>query len=134
MTEKEIVELLNRDLVGEIEAILVYVKQFLTIKECAISREIEEISVDEMRHAEWLGDMIVDLGGDPKIDHATLDFGGRRMGDMLSHDMELEEAAIKQYQEHIDAIDDPKVKKLLTKIRNEEQEHLEEFKELIEEI
>lgn len=134
MTEKEIVDLLNKDFVGEIEAILTYLRHFLIIKECEPSREIEEISLDEMRHVEWLGDMITKLGGEPEINHAKLDFGGRRMDDMLFRDVALEEGAIKQYQKHINAIDDPKVKKLLTKIKMEEEEHLGKFKELIEEI
>lgn len=134
MTADKIIDLLNKDLVGEIEAILTYMGHFLTIKECEPSREIEEIAVDEMRHAEWLGDMIVALSGEPAIDHASLDFGGRRTEDKLSRDVYLEEGAIKQYQEHIDVIDNPKVKKLLNKIRMEEEEHLEKFKEMIEEM
>lgn len=134
MTTKEIINLLNKDFAGEVEAILTYMKHFLTIKECEPSREIEEISVDEMRHAEWLGDMIVKLGGEPEINHAKLDFGGRRMDDMLFRDVVLEEGAIKQYQEHIEAIREPKVKKLLAKIKAEEEEHLDKFKEMIEEI
>jgi bacterioferritin len=108
-------------------------KHFIVIKECKPSREIEEIAIDEMRHAEWLGEIIVKLGGEPKIEHAPLDFGGRRTQDMLSRDVQLEKDAINQYQEHIDAIEDPKIKKLLTKIRLEEEEHLQEFKELLEE-
>ncbi len=134
MNKEEIVDLLNKDFVGEIEAILTYMKHFLMVKECEPSREVEEIAVDEMRHAEWLGETIVELGGEPRIDPAPLDFGGRRMQDMFARDVYLEEEAIKQYQEHIDAIDDPKIKKLLTKIQLEEEEHLDEFREMIEEI
>ncbi len=130
MTSEEIVGLLNKDLVGEVEAILTYIRHFLVIRGCEVSREIEEISIDEMRHAEWLGDLIVELGGEPQIEHGALSFGGKRTDDMLLRDINLEDMAIKQYQEHIGAIDDPKIKKLLTKIRMEEEEHLEKFKEM----
>jgi bacterioferritin len=133
MNTVEMIGLLNDDLVHEVEATLTYMKHFIVIKECKPSREIEEIAIDEMRHAEWLGEIIVKLGGEPKIEHAPLDFGGRRTQDMLSRDVQLEKDAINQYQEHIDAIEDPKIKKLLTKIRLEEEEHLQEFKELLEE-
>ncbi|NIT03897.1 ferritin [Candidatus Saccharibacteria bacterium] len=133
MNTADVINLLNGALVHEVEAVLTYMKHFLVIKECKPSREIEEIAVDEMRHAEWLGELIVELGGEPQIEHATLDFGGRRTQDMLSRDVELEQEAIDQYQEHIDAIGDRKIKKLLTKIRLEEEEHLQEFQEMIEE-
>ena len=133
MKSVDIIRLLNEDLAREVEAILTYTKHFLVIKECEPSREIEEIAVDEMRHVEWLGELIVKLGGEPEIEHGPLDFGGRRTQDMLARDAELERGAISLYQEHIDAIDDPKIKKLLTKIKLEEEEHLQEFQELLEE-
>lgn len=133
-SNEEVIRMLNEDLKGEIEAILTYVKHFAVIKECKISRETEEISLDEMRHVEWLASAVVDLGGEPAIDHMPLNFGGNTVQDMLRRDVELEKGAVKQYGEHIVAIDDPKLKKLLTKIKSEEEEHLSKFSGMLEEI
>lgn len=133
-SNEEVIRMLNEDLKGEIEAILTYVKHFAVIKECKISRETEEISLDEMRHVEWLASAVVDLGGEPAIDHMPLNFGGNTVQDMLRRDVELEKGAVKQHEEHIVAIDDPKLKKLLTKIKSEEEEHLSKFSGMLEEI
>jgi bacterioferritin len=56
------------------------------------------------------------------------------MEDMFNRDVQLEQGAIKKYKEHIAAIDDPKIKKLLTKILMEEEEHLEAFQKMITEM
>ncbi len=134
MDNSAIIDMLNADITGEIEAILTYLRHNFVIEVCEISRLMEEISLDEMRHLEWLSEKVVELGGIPTIEHATLHLEGENLGQMLKRDVGLEEMAIKQYEEHIDAITDPAIKKLLRKIMNEEIEHKEEFEGKLHEI
>ncbi|MGQ9609009.1 MAG: ferritin-like domain-containing protein [bacterium] len=134
MDNSTIIDMLNADITGEIEAILTYLRHNFVIEVCEISRLMEEISLDEMRHLEWLSEKVVELGGIPTIEHATLHLEGENLGQMLKRDVGLEEMAIKQYEEHIDAITDPAIKKLLRKIMNEEIEHKEEFEEKLHEV
>ncbi len=134
MNNEEIIRMLNADITGEIEAILTYLRHQFVCGICEISRTMEEIAIDEMRHLEWLSETVVDLGGIPTIEHAQLNLEGEDVSGMLKRDIGLEEMAIKQYQEHIDAIDDPKIKRLLTKIMNEEIEHKEEFSDKLNEL
>lgn len=129
MKKAEIVKLLNQDLTGEIEAILIYMRNSFMTERCEPSREMEEIAKDEMRHAEKLSEMIVDLGGTPSMEHRKLDFGGRNVKSYLRRLISLEREAITMYTDHIARIPDTKTKKLLTHILHEEQEHLEEFRE-----
>jgi len=134
MDNDAMIKMLNADITGEIEAILTYLRHNFVIKECEISRSMEEIARDEMRHMEWLSEKVTDLGGIPTIEHATLRLEGEDLPAMLKRDVGLEESAIVQYQDHIDAITDPGIKHLLRKIMNEEIEHRDKFAEKLHEV
>ncbi len=134
MKKSEIIALLNQDLTGEIEAILIYMRNSFVTDQCRPSREMEEIAKDEMRHAEKLSELIVDLGGVPSMEHRELNFGKGGPKGYLRRLIELEKGAISMYREHIEIIPDEKIKKLLTHILHEEEEHLEEFREQLNEF
>ncbi|HGJ64627.1 TPA: ferritin-like domain-containing protein [bacterium] len=134
MNNEEVIKMLNADITGEIEAILTYLRHQFVCGVCEISHTMEETAMDEMRHVEWLSETVVDLGGIPTIEHAELHLEGEDLPAMLKRDVGLEESAIKQYEEHIDAITDPKIRRLLKKIMNEEIEHQEEFSEKLHEL
>jgi bacterioferritin len=134
MKNKEIIRLLNEDLTGEIEAILIYMRDSFVTPQCDPSRKMEEIAKDEMRHAEKLSEMIVDLGGVPSMLHRELDFGRGGAKGYLKRLVGLEQGAIAMYTDHIARIPDEKIKKLLTHILHEEEEHLEEFTEQLKAI
>lgn len=127
MKKTDIINLLNQDLTGEIEAILIYMRDSFVTPQCAPSRTMEEIAKDEMRHSEILAEMIVDLGGIPSMLHKELDFGKGGTKGYLNKLISLEKGAIAMYSEHIAVIPDEKIKKKLTHILHEEEEHLEEF-------
>jgi len=134
MKKSEIISLLNQDLTGEIEAILIYMRDSFLTPQCGPSREMEEIAKDEMRHAEKLAEMIVDLGGVPSMEHRELNFGKGGPKGYLRRLIELEKGAISMYKDHIACIPDEKIKKLLTHILHEEEGHLEEFEEQLREF
>jgi bacterioferritin len=131
MDKKTIISLLNKDLSGEIEAILIYMRDSFVTGDCKPSREMEEIAKDEMRHAEKLAELIVDLGGTPTMVHRPLNFGGNDVRGYLKRLVTLEEGAIAQYKKHIASIPEEKIKRALTHILHEEEGHLEEFRELL---
>jgi len=136
LDREKIIELLNQDLSGEIEAILVYMRNATVAlpENCEAGHEMEEIAFDEMRHAEWLSDLIVKLGGKPSMTHRELDFGGSSAKDFVRRVVELEREAIAMYKEHIAAIDNEEVREKLQHILREEEWHLAEFEELLEEL
>lgn len=136
MDREKIIEILNRDISNEIEAILVYLRHSFVLHDenPKISRRLEEIAIDEMRHMEWLSEWVVDLGGTPTVEHVKLEFPEKTTADMMRRNIKLEEMAISDYTEHIEMADNPKLKRLLGKIRFEEEDHLEEFKESLEEV
>jgi len=131
-----VVRLLNDDLTGEIEAILVYMQAHFLMEEqhCPTSLTMLEVALDEMRHVQWLAEKIVDLGGDPELTPRKLRFAGKDLKTALQRGVFLEQEAIGQYNEHIAAIAEPEVQRMLAHIRDEEKDHLDEFKELLEEL
>jgi bacterioferritin len=135
MDKEKIIEILNYDISHEIEAILTYLHHSFILHDdyCKISRRSEEISLDEMRHMEWLSEEVVDLGGTPTIEHVELKFTEKTPAEMMRRNVELEKRAIADYQKHIEMVEDPKLKRLLGKIKFEEEEHLEEFRKSMEE-
>lgn len=131
MKKSEIIHLLNEDLSGEIEAILTYMRNSFVTEDCKPSRNMEEIAKDEMRHAEKLAEMIVDLGGVPAMLHRELNFGKNGVKGYLKRLSYMEKGAIEMYKEHIEAIPDKGIKKKLTHILHEEEEHYQEFTRLM---
>ncbi|MBU2536734.1 MAG: ferritin-like domain-containing protein [Chloroflexota bacterium] len=132
MDRSKIIELLNKDLQDEHGAIIQYLNHAYGIGEGAMACEIEAISRDEMRHLDWLAEVIVELGGVPSLERGTMRMGGAQVSDWMQNDVSLEEGAVKQYKEHISLIDDPKIKRLLQRILSDEQAHHGNFAHFVD--
>ncbi len=135
-TNSEIVELLKDDMKGEHAAIIQYLQHSYKLGEAAgeVTSEIEGIARDEMRHFRWLGELVVELGGDPTMQRDPIFLDGPSATDLLALDVDAEQRAIDQYRAHIEAIDHPKVKLYLNRILMDELFHQGRFKEFIEEL
>jgi bacterioferritin len=94
--------------------------------------EIEAIARDEMRHLEWLSETVAELGGEPTLDRGEMTIGGRSIAEWMQRDVGLERDAIAMYDEHITAIDDPKIKRLLRRVVSDETSHRHAFEHLVE--
>ena len=132
MKNEEVVNLLNQDITGEIDAILTYMRNAFVSDHILTTHNMEEIGKDEMRHVEWLSELVTDFGGIPTMVHHKLSFGGDSPKDFLERAIVLEKEAIRQYKEHIDKIDHEEVVEVLKVILWEEEGHLEEFEEILE--
>ncbi len=133
MKKEQIIELLRKDMRGEHQAIIQYLNHAYTLGEGEIACEIEAIAREEMRHLDWLADEIVELGGDPSMERDPVDFEMVPPGELLEKDIDLEQVAIDQYQEHMEAIDEPEIRRLLARIVHDERAHQGQFRDLIEE-
>ncbi|MFC1934932.1 ferritin-like domain-containing protein [Chloroflexota bacterium] len=132
MNKREIVELLNEDLRDEHGAIIQYLKHAYAMGEGEMSREIEAIARDEMRHLDWLAETMVELGGTPSLERGTMRMDGAQVTDWMENDVLLEKGAITQYKEHIKLIDSPKIKRLLKRILSDEEAHHGDFEHFVE--
>lgn len=125
---------MNEDYVSEIEATLIYVRNAFIMPRCDPSRVTEAIAIDEMRHMNWLAELIVKRGGKPSMEHNELDFGGDELRGQLEKQKALETEAIERYKKHIEMIDDAEVVGVLKHILDEEKRHRKEFRIRLEKI
>jgi len=133
---KEIIALLNEDFVREIEATMIYVRNAFLIPRCDPSRVTEAIGVDEMRHMNWLAELIIKRGGKPSMEHGELDFGGDDLKGQLEMQVSLETEAVERYKKHIELIGDidKEAVGVLRHILDEEKRHRKEFRMRLEKI
>lgn len=132
MNNGDLISLLNEAFVHEIEATMIYVRNAFIMPQCDPSRVTEAIAIDEMRHMNWLADLIVKRGGKPSMEHKELDFGGDTLRSQLEHQVVHETEAIEMYKRQIGLIDDDEVVGVLKHILDEEKRHRKEFRMRIE--
>lgn len=133
ISRDDIIAMLNEDMRGEHMAIVQYLLHAYAMPEGEIPAEIEAIARDEMRHFDWLADAIVELGGTPTLERAPV----KRTADHAANmrlDIAAEDDAIALYEQHIAAIDDPKLKRLLERIVSDERAHREIFAKFVAEV
>jgi bacterioferritin len=130
--KNEVIALLNEDLEGEHGAIIQYLTHAYAMGEGEMACEIEAIAREEMRHLDWLAETIVELGGVPSLKRGKMLPGGTTVADWMAKDVVLEKDAITQYQEHIEAVSDPRIKRLLGRILSDEQSHRGDFEHFVD--
>jgi bacterioferritin len=132
MKKEETVALLNKDLEGEHGAIIQYLTHAYAMGEGELACEIEALAREEMRHLDWLAETIVELGGKPSMKRGKMRMGGKSVPDWMKNDVLLEEDAITMYKEHIKAIGDRKIKRLLNRILSDEESHHGDFAHFVD--
>jgi bacterioferritin len=131
---KDIVGLLNKDLEGEHAAIIQYLTHAYAMGEGEIACEIEAIAREEMRHLDWLAETIVELGGIPSIKRGKMRKPGKLVPGWMKDDILAEEDAIAMYKEHIAAIGNPKIRRLLKRILSDEMAHHGKFVHFVDKV
>jgi len=134
MTEKQkkIVEALNQDRADELAAIVQYLGHHYTaqgLESVAVVGMFKSISIDEMKHAEALGERIAYLGGQPTTEPSKIVTGGD-VKKMLKDDLASEQKAIRNYTAHIKLCDqagDVTTRRMLEGILADEEGHADQF-------
>ena len=128
---KEVVDLLNEVLAGELVAINQY---FLHAKMCKnwgylrIAGKVRSESIDEMKHAELLADRILFLDGLPNFQRLDRLAIGQTVPEQFQCDLALEYRAVKLLNEGIRLCrehGDNATEDLLTNILISEEEHID---------
>ena len=131
MDKDKIIALLNQDLEGEHAAVIQYLVHAYAMGEGEMACEIEAIAREEMRHFDWLAETIVSMGGTPSLERGDMRTGGESVPDWMRNDVLQEKDAITLYEEHIKAIGDPKIKRLLQRILSDEKSHRGDFEHFV---
>lgn len=126
---------------GEVSAIFTYLFQHIISKDEKISEAMLKMAQDEMEHMEALSHLNYSLGTMPYFVDASNNFFTTRYvnyetnpNNFLSQDLEGEKIAIKEYLHIIENTDDEKAKSILKEIVEDEKEHVEILKRLLESV
>ena len=133
---QKIIDALNKDREDELSAIIQYMKHHYEgegLESPEILEIFKETALDEMKHAEKLGERIVYLGGIPSKKPSPIVEGGD-LKKMIQDDLAKENMAIKQYKEHIKlAADegDPTTRLMLEEILSDEEGHADNWETVL---
>jgi len=134
---KKILDALNLDRADELAVIIQYMGHHYEgegMESPAILELFKSTAKDEMRHAEMLAERIVYLGGTPTQKPSAILRGGD-LKKMISDNLGKENAAIKQYKEHIKLASeagDPTTRLMLEQILSDEEGHADEWETILE--
>ncbi|GBQ27610.1 bacterioferritin [Gluconacetobacter azotocaptans] len=127
--DPQVIEHLNIQLTNELTAINQYFLHARTLNHWGVTllgkKEYEE-SIEEMRHADWLIERILYLGGLPNVQRLNTILVGQNVQEILECDLKLEEKALVDLREGIaycESVRDYVSRDLLLKILENEEEH-----------
>jgi bacterioferritin len=127
-----VVQTLNWGIEHEYTVILQYLFQsYMTTNEEA-KEELQDQAINEMQHLGWLAEKIVDISGNPRIEHTEVD-RSTKTADMLQADIKIEQEVAAAYDRAAKETENPGLKKLLLRIRDHEIYHTEVFSDLLKE-
>ncbi|TAA46527.1 ferritin-like domain-containing protein [Pseudoxanthomonas winnipegensis] len=141
---KEVVKLLNEALATEYVCVLRYYRHYFMAKGMladAVKAEFLEHAKQEQDHAGMLAERIVQLGGEPDLNPDTLTARahaeykeGSDLRDMVKENLIAERIAIDSYRQMINYIGDKDTttKRILERILEQEEEHADEFADMLE--
>ena len=140
-----IIEQLNKSLATEWVCVLRYMRHYYTITGVVsepIKAHFLEHAREEQGHAGKIAERIVQLGGEPDLDPATLTQRshaeyqtGTSIKDMIRENLIAERIAVEAYREFIQFLGDrdPTTRIMLEGILAQEEEHADELRDLLEE-
>jgi bacterioferritin len=139
----QVCRVLNEALATEIVCVLRYKRHYFMASGIAsesVKAEFLAHAAEEQAHADEIAGRIVQLGGQPDLDPASLTrrahseyVEGKTLRDMIQEDLVAERVAIESYREIIAWLDgkDPSTRRMLEEILAVEEEHAEDMASLL---
>lgn len=128
ISHADLIDLLNKDLAREYQAVISYVVYSQVLKGAAymnIAAELKNHALEELNHALIISKQIDYLGGMPAV-HPLPVRTSERAEDMLRYDLEQETATISNYRERVrrcESLGEFAMAEEIRKILVNEQEH-----------
>ena len=127
-----VVQTLNWGIEHEYTVILQYLFQSYLTTDEETKEQLADQAINEMQHLGWLAEKIVDISGNPRIEHIEVD-QSTKTADMLQADIKIEQEVAAAYDRAAKETEDPGLKKLLLRMRDHEIYHAEVFSDLLKE-
>ncbi len=123
---------LNWGVEHEYTVILQYLLHSYMTPNKEAQEQLADQAINEMQHLGWLAEEIIGSGGNPKIEHSEVD-QSTKTPDMLRADIKIEKEVADAYDQAAKETEDPDLKKLLHRIRDNEIYHIGVFNDLLKE-
>jgi bacterioferritin len=139
MASKQLMDMMNKAIARELQVAVQYMWQHVQwkgVKGFAVKDELKAIAIAEMKHAEAIAERLNYFRGIPTTKPEPI-FVGKNLKDMITTDKKDEEGAIKLYNDIIKMAEkegDTVSRKMFEGILADEEEHLDTFSCLLEEI
>jgi bacterioferritin len=136
----KLIEILNDLLADELAAINQYIVHAEMCEDWGygkLHKSFEKRAIDEMKHAEQLIGRILFLGGIPIVSKLSDIHIGKDVPKQVEFDRAAEEGAIKAYNDAIvlaGEVRDHATRDILMQILNDEDRHMDELEELLDQI
>ena len=131
LRDPKVVEYLNTVLTNELTAVNQYFLHARTLRHWGVTllgkKEYAE-SIEEMRHADWLIERILFLGGLPNVQRLNQVLVGQTVQEILEADLKLEEKAMGDLRDgiaHAESVRDYVSRDLMRRILDNEEEHVD---------
>ena len=131
LRDPKMVEYLNTVLTNELTAVNQYFLHARTLRHWGVTllgkKEYAE-SIEEMRHADWLIERILFLGGLPNVQRLNQVLVGQTVQEILEADLKLEEKAMGDLRDGIayaESVRDYVSRDLMRRILDNEEEHVD---------
>lgn len=137
MPSQKLLDMLNRAIAGELQAIIQYMWQHIQwkgVEHYAVSEGIKKVAIEEMKHAETIAERLWYLGAKPTIQPDPIHVG-ETLEEMLKNDVKAEIDTIAMYKEIVQIAEkegDVATKEIFEEIEQEEEEHHDFFTSLLE--
>jgi len=128
----KVVQTLNWGIEHEYTVILQYMFQSHMTTNPEAKKQLEDQAINEMQHLGWLAEKIIDISGNPRIEHTEVD-RSTKTADMLRADIKIEQEVANTYDRAAREIEEAGLKRLLLRIRDHEIYHTEIFNDLLKE-
>lgn len=126
----KVTKILNWGIEHEYTVVLQYLLHSYLAKNEEIKKEMQDQAINEMQHMGWLAEEMVGSGGNPLLEHAKVE-APAKVADMLKADIKIEKQVAVKYGNAIKEVPDAGLKKLLTRIRDHENYHVDVFNDLL---
>lgn len=127
---------------GELTAITQYIYEHMYFQqEKGISTILQEIAIEEMKHLNILGKILVTLGGKPIYQNSqkriwsaqNLDYNTCDIKEAMKKNIKAEEKAILDYRKLLYYTKNPYLRKVYERIILDEETHLKIFRKILQE-
>ena len=121
---------LNWGISHEYTVILQYLFHSYMTKKPEAKKQFEDQAINEMQHLGWLSEELAGSGGSPVLDHTEVD-RSVKTADMLKVDINIEKDVAEKYDRAAGKTNDPGLKALFQRIRDNEKYHMSVFTDLL---